>query len=82
MNGFNLTIMRLHKANHDMQICIDQFACAQYICGYLTKNEEGMSMLLKAINLEYNNCKEIDKLHALASVLDKHREVSIQEAVY
>ena len=25
---------------------------------------------------------EIDKLNALASILDKHREVSIQEAVY
>ena len=26
--------------------------------------------------------KEMDKLNALASVLDKHREVSIQEAIY
>ena len=26
--------------------------------------------------------KEIDKLNALASVLDKHREVSIQENIY
>ena len=26
--------------------------------------------------------KQIDKLNALASVLDKHREVSIQEAIY
>jgi len=28
------------------------------------------------------NLKEIDKLNALASVLDKHREVSIQESIY
>ena len=82
VNGYNPQLMRLHKANHDLQICIDQYSCAQYICGYLTKNESGMSRLLKAVNEETNNLKQIDKLNALASVLDKHREVSIQEAVY
>ena len=82
VNGYNSSIMRLHKANHDLQICIDHYACAQYICGYLTKNESGISKLLKSVNEECNNLKEIDKLNALASVLDKHREVSIQEAVY
>ena len=74
--------MRLHKANHDLQICIDHYACAQYVCGYLTKNKSGISKLLKSVNEECNDLKEIDKLNALASVLDKHREVSIQEAVY
>ena len=82
VNGYNPMIMRLHKANHDLQICIDQYSCAQYICGYLTKNESGMSKLLKAVNEETNNLKQVDKLNALASVLDKHREVSIQEAIY
>ena len=41
-----------------------------------------MSRLLKAVNEETNNLKQVDKLNALASVLDKHREVSIQEAIY
>ena len=82
LNGYNPMIMRLHKANHDLQICIDQYSCAQYICGYLTKNESGMSKLLRAVNEETNNLKQVDKLNALASVLDKHREVSIQEAIY
>ena len=72
VNGFNASIMRLHKANHDLQICIDHYACAQYICGYLTKNESGVSKLLKAVHEESSNMKEIDKLNALASVLDKH----------
>ena len=82
LNGYSKKIMRLFKANHDLQICIDQYSCAQYICGYLTKNESGMSKLLKAVNEEASNLKQIDKLNALASVLDKHREVSIQEAIY
>ena len=82
VNGYNASIMRLHKANHDLQICIDHYSCAQYICGYLTKNESGISKLLRAVDEECNNLKEIDKLNALASVLDKHREVSIQESIY
>ena len=82
VNGYNSSIMRLHRANHDLQICIDHYAAAQYVCGYLTKNESGISKLLKAVNEESNNLKESDKLNALASVLDKHREVSIQEAIY
>ena len=40
-----------------------------------------MSKLLKAVNEETNNLKQVDKINALAAVLDKHREVSIQEDV-
>ena len=82
INGYNKTIMKLQKSNHDIQICIDQYSCAQYVCGYLTKNESGISKLLKAVNEETSNLTQIDKLNALASVLDKHREVSVQEAIY
>jgi hypothetical protein len=81
-NGYNPKIMRLHQANHDIQIVIDQFACAQYVCGYLTKNEGGISKLLKAVNDECSNEKQLSRLNKLAAVLDKHREVSVQEAVY
>ena len=35
VNGFNPKVMRLHKTNQDLQLCIDQYAFAQYICGYL-----------------------------------------------
>ena len=82
VNGYNSSLMRLHSANHDIQLCIDHYSCAQYICGYLTKNESGISKLLKAVDEEYNNAKDIDKINALAAILDKHREVSVQEAVY
>ena len=59
-----------------------QYACAQYVVGYLTKNESGMSKLLKAVNEQAKDLKNMDLLNQLSSVLDKHREVSIQEAVY
>ena len=50
--GYNKKIMRLFKANHDLQICIDPYAAAPYIAGYLPKNERGMLKLLKAVNKE------------------------------
>ena len=65
INAFNIRIMQLFKANHDLQICIDPYAAAQYICGYLTKNESGMSKLLRAVNEETNDMKQMEKLNAL-----------------
>ena len=73
INGYNKKIMRIFKANHDLQICIDQYSCAQYICGYLCKNESGMSKLLKAVDEETNNCAHIEKLNALAANTGKYR---------
>jgi hypothetical protein len=81
-NNFNTKIMKIHPANHDIQLCIDPYSVAQYIVGYLSKNESGMSALLKKVDEECSNLSNIDKINKLASVLDKHREVSIQECVY
>ena len=76
INNFNPNLMLLHAANHDLQVVVDQYAVAQYIAGYLTKNEEGMSQLLKYINDNAENLSKMDLLNQLASILDKHREVS------
>ena len=81
INAYNPMLLKLHGANHDIQIVVDQYAVAQYICGYLTKNESGISKLLKTISENFQG-KHYDKLKAFASALDKGREVSVQEAVY
>ena len=59
-----------------------QYACAQYVIGYLTKSESGMSQLLRSINEQAGNISNLEILNQLASALDKHREVSIQETIY
>ena len=41
-----------------------------------------MSILLRKIDQECTNLSEIEKINKLSSILDKHREVSIQECVY
>jgi hypothetical protein len=81
-NNFNKKLMRIHQANHDIQLCIDPYSVAQYVIGYLSKNESGMSALLKKVDEECTNLSDIEKINKLASILDKHREVSIQECVY
>ena len=48
----------------------------------MTKNESGMSKLLKAVNEQGKDLSNKDLLNQLSAVLDKHREVSIQEAIY
>ena len=82
INNYNPFLMELIQANHDLQFIGDPYSVAQYACGYLTKAEAGMSALLKKIDEEYSYFPEIEKVKKIAACLDKHREVSIQEAVY
>ena len=82
INNYNKKLMPILQANHDIQYVVDHFACANYITSYLTKNESGMSKLLKTLEEECKDLSKMDQLNKFASVLDKHREVSIQEIVY
>ena len=81
-NNFNVGIMYLHYANHNIQIISDPYACAEYATVYITKQEGGMSEVLKAINEEGKDLTKMGLLNKLAQNIDKKREVSIQEAVY
>ena len=81
INAFNDVVLKLNQSNHDLQVVVDMYAVASYVCGYLTKNESGISKLLRTINEEHNG-RQMDKLKAMGSALDKGREVSVQEACY
>ena len=82
INNYSPSLMNILSSNMDIQLVLDPFAAASYITGYLTKNESGVSRLLKEIE---SNCKELPKLEKIkkfAHALDKNREVSIQEIIY
>ena len=49
---------------------------------YVTKAEKGESTLLSAINRETVSLSQLERLKAFATVLDKSREISAQEAAY
>ena len=83
-NNFNKVLIKLHQANQDIQYISDQYAVAEYICNYLTKNEAGLSSLLKNINDEAIKDGEnvLMTIKKLGKALDKGREMGIQEAIY
>ena len=36
-NNYNKVLIKIHKANQDIQFITDEYAVAEYICNYLTK---------------------------------------------
>ena len=74
--------MKLNPANQDVSYIGDAYGAAGYVCGYLTKAESGQSALLKKCDEEFSGQPEHIKIKQMAKVLDKSREISIQESVY
>lgn len=81
-NNYNPTMLKIWKANMDIQYAYDPYACIAYMVAYITKNEREMGQLLKTIsdmghsNAWYQRMKKVGKAFLNA------REVSAQEAVY
>ena len=65
ITNFNKKFMPILQANHDIQHIVDHFACANYITSYLTKNESGISKLLKTCEEE---CKDLPKMEKKTSL--------------
>merc|ERR1712082_370234 len=83
-NNNKKKLLKLNQANMDVQYCVDEYAVAEYICNYVTKNESGLSSLLKNINDEAMEQGEpaVKTIKKLGKALDKGREMSIQESIY
>ncbi len=81
-NNYNNKLMTMTKANHDIQLCTDPYATAQYVADYCSKNESGLSIFCKKIEEECSNLNAIDKLRKFATALDKNRELSMQELIW
>ena len=83
-NNFNKTLIKMHEANQDIQLIFDEYAVAEYISDYCTKQESGQTSLLKKINDEAIKSGEscMDTIKKLSNALDKGRECGIQEALY
>ena len=82
INNYCPSLVTVLNSNHDIQLVLDPYAAANYITGYLTKNEGGISKLLKEIENSCKSLPKIDTIKRFGSALDKNREVSIQEIIY
>ena len=49
INNYNPDILKLWRANMDVQYILDPYACVMYIAAYLVKNERSMSEMLKQV---------------------------------
>ena len=46
-NQYNRNLLEVWEANIDVSFIIDAYSCAQYIVNYISKEERGMSSLLR-----------------------------------
>ena len=82
INTYNPDVIRIWKANMDLQYILDPYACVMYIAAYMLKSERSMGELLKQVSKECGGEQIRTQLRRLGSVFLNHREVSAQEAVY
>ena len=84
INPYLKDLLGVWKANHDVQIVLDAYACAMYIVSYINKSAKGMSKLMAEA------CKEARKGNKSLKESVRHignkflnaAEVSAQEAAY
>ena len=84
INLFNEGILLAWKANLDIQIVLEQYGCASYIVGYISKSQRGMSAQLDAAAKEARK-ENVDlkkQVRHIGNVFLNCVEVSAQEAVY
>ena len=84
INGYNKTILMLHKANMDLQFIIDPYGCVHYVVNYINKSYRGISKLLRDTlnDMQKGHYTAFDKLRRISKVFLSATEVSAQEAVY
>ena len=83
INNFNPTLLKIWRANMDIQYVTDPWACAMYILSYISKGERQMGKLLKEASKECGADDSIrQQMKKVGNVFLSHREVSAQEAVY
>ncbi|XP_066269843.1 uncharacterized protein [Branchiostoma lanceolatum] len=82
INQYNPKILKLWRANMDLQFILDPYSCIMYITSYMLKSERAMSDLLQKV-LEESRGEDLkSKLRKVGSAFLNNREVSAQEAVY
>lgn len=82
VNNYNPHILRVWKANMDIQYIVDPYACIMYIASYVLKQERTISDTLKRVSMESADQGVRKQLRKVGSVFLNTREVSAQEVVY
>lgn len=84
INAFNSDILKLHRANMDIQFVLDPYACCKYITNYLFKSNRGLSAIMREGLKEtlQNHMSVRKQLRTLGNKFVNASEISAQEAAY
>lgn len=83
-NNYNARLMELNGANMDIQLVLDPYGLAAYMCDYVSKPEKSMSdhLRLTLYNCLKNNDQAKTILKSITSAFYSRSEVCAQECVY
>ena len=83
INNYNVAWLEAWDAIIDLQLCSDTYAVITYICDYYSKDETGMTDLLKeTIRTHDTKQGNATLLRQMKNVYLSHRQVSACEATY
>ena len=81
VNNYNPLVMKIWKANMDLQFVADPYSAIMYVLSYVMKSEKGMSDTLKSIAKERESEGVKEQMKGISSAFSNKREVSVQEAI-
>lgn len=84
LHPFPEKILRLQRANVDIQFVLDAYACCTYIVDYINKTDRGLGKMLDEVFRQQRegNKSVIEMLRQLSNTYYNNSEVSAQDAAY
>ena len=82
VNNYHPYFLLAWFANCDFQFCMDSYAVVTYISDYLSKDDTGLTKILREALKEASGNDEFDRLNYLKKIYFTHRQVCLSEAVY
>ena len=78
VNNFNKCFSKVWNGNTDIQFCPDLHGVVTYITDYFSKDDSGLTKLLKQAMREKKDCTDFDRLNYVKKVYFTHRQKNSQ----
>ena len=82
VNNYNKCFAKVWNANTDIQFCMDLHAIVTYITDYFSKEDSGLTKLLKQAITEKKGCDDFQRLNYVKKVYFTHRQKNLSEATF
>lgn len=79
-----VNLIKVWRANHDIQFCLNVYSVVTYIVSYIQKTSRGLSLSLSKVREEFKSDPHgiRDQVKSIGDVFLNATEISIQECVY